>query len=181
MIDSAQIYCYLGVEKDHCCFFQMFLEYTHTNISISFHLQLILSLKPLSCNCSYSLKCDLLWSTSWIMLHVSRSLLCNPLHEQGLWSAVPKVAKKAFLHSASVPRIKAGSIRVKHSIFSSSLSLHFTSSELQHLSWNVSNRSLVNRRKCICVTIAVCHTHQLIGFLQFTGTGSVRSMWLEFT
>lgn len=96
---------------------------------------------------SDSLKCDLLWSASWILLHVSSSSMCTPLQEQGKWSGVPNVAKKAILHSESAPRIRAGSIRLKQSSSLRSPSLHCVSLELQHLVWNVFKMSLVKKEK----------------------------------
>lgn len=83
------------------------------------------------------------------MLHVRRSSLRTPLHIQGWWSVVPRVAKKAFLHSESAPRMRARSIWVKHSSFWRSLSAHCASSELQHLVTIVFNRSLINERKLV--------------------------------
>lgn len=97
------------------------------------------------------------------MLHVRRSSLRTPLHIQGWWSVVPRVAKKAFLHSESPPRMRAGSIWVKHSSFWRSLSAHCASSELQHLVTIVFKRSLINERKFVlaaslCGNVGRIHT-----------------------
>lgn len=95
---------------------------------------------------SYSLKCDLLWSTSWILLQARRWSSCTPLQEHGEWSTVPRVARKAILHSGSAPKMSPGSISLRHPSRLKSFSLHCSSSKLQHLLWKVFNISLVNKK-----------------------------------
>lgn len=95
---------------------------------------------------SYSLKCDLLWSTSWILLQARRWSSCTPPQEHGEWSTVPRVARKAILHSGSAPRMSPGSISLRHPSRLKSFSLHCSSSKLQHLLWKVFNISLVKKK-----------------------------------
>lgn len=94
----------------------------------------------------YSLNSDLLWSTSWILLQVSTWSLCTPLQEHGWWSTVPRVARKAFLHSGSSPRRSPGSISSRHPSWLKSVWLHSSSSsKLQHLVWKCFNISLAGQ------------------------------------
>lgn len=147
MWDFAQIHQFWGVSKARCCFAKTSLKKKKCREVLRMCFQQW-NINMFSCSqcSSYSLKCDLLWSTSWIRLQARRWSSCTPLQEHGEWSTVPRVARKAILHSGSAPRMSPGSISLRHPSRLNSFSLHCSSSTLQHLVWKVFNISLVNKK-----------------------------------
>lgn len=150
MWDFAQIHQFWGGSKVHCCLAKTSLKKCIEVLWMCFQQW---NINIFSCSqCSpYSLKCDLLWSTSWILLQARRWSSCTPLQEHGEWSTVPRVARKAILHSGSVPRMSPGSISLRHPSRLNSFSLHCSSSKLQQLVWKVFSISLVKKRKVLFI------------------------------